>query len=68
MESQTSAIESLPKGEFIRRIIAGKETQKVYQYAGYCRLNKRYQLDDTDDCSRAIYVKKGTIVSHGFTY
>lgn len=47
------------KGQLIQRKLDAK---KLYRVAGYCRLNKRYQLDDMDDISRCIYVKKDTLV------
>lgn len=58
-------VHTLKRGEYIKR---KQDARKVYKLAGYCRLNKAYQLDDCDDISRAIYVKKGTAVFAGFTY
>jgi hypothetical protein len=53
------------KGEFVKR---KSDARKVYRVVGYCRINRKYQLDDCDDISRAIFVKRGTPVFAGFTY
>ena len=63
-EAGIYAVETLTRGEYVRK--PGKT--KVYKVAGYCRLNKAYQLDDELDISRCIYVKKGTKLEAGFTY
>lgn len=47
------------KGKLVQR----KATSaKLYDAVGYCRYNRKYQLNDTTDISRAIYLKKGTLV------
>jgi hypothetical protein len=58
-------VEKIKKGEFVRR---KADSKKTYRLAGYCRTNRAYQLDDEDDISRAIYVKKGTPLYFGFFY
>lgn len=55
----------LLKGEFVKRKY---DSQKVYRVAGYDREQRRWQLDDQDDASRAIYVKTGTPLFAGFSY
>ena len=47
------------KGQLIQR---KESARKLYRVMGYCRITKRYQLDDMEDCGRAIYVKKDTLV------
>ncbi len=68
MKSYLSIIpaEGLPvekvKGQYCCRKIGGKLSRKVYIAQGYCRFSKKYILADTEDISRAIYLKKGTLV------
>lgn len=52
-------IESAKKGQVIQR---KQDSRKLYIYAGYCRLNKAYQIDDMDDISRCMYLRKGVLV------
>lgn len=63
--AQYYPVHTLKRGEYVKR---KADSRKIYQLAGYCRFNKAYQLDDCEDSSRAIYVKKGTAVFAGFTY
>ena len=58
-------IQKVKKGDFIRR---KPEAKKTYQYAGWCNECKGYQIDDCDDISRCMYLKKNTLVDVGFTY
>lgn len=53
------------KGELVKR---KPDAKKVYMVAGYCKINRAYQLDDYNDSSRSIYVKKGTVLFTEFTY
>ena len=58
-------IEDVSNGEFIKR----KENAKTtYIKGGYCRYNKAYQIDNCEDISKDIYLKKGTSVFIDFTY
>lgn len=57
--SNLKKVENL-KGEFVKRKANSK---KIYEVMGYSRENKAYQLDDVEDISRAIYVKKGTLLT-----
>jgi hypothetical protein len=55
----------IKKGDYIKR----KETaHKVYQANGYCKLNRAYEFNDTNDISNAIYIKGDKPVFTGFTY
>jgi hypothetical protein len=58
-------VEDLPLGEFIQR---KPGAAAVYRRGPYDRSQGRYQLDDYNDSSRCIYVKKGTVLYFGFTY
>ena len=58
-------VESVSLGEFVKR---DPSSSKVYKRVSYDQSSKKYQLDDCEDCSRAIYVKKGTPLFIGFTY
>ena len=60
----TRPVEAL-KGQYVKR---KADARKVYKVAGYCPINKAWQLDDCDDISRCIYVKKGTTLVCGFDY
>ena len=62
-------IEQVPIGEFVRKIRKdGEPMQKVFTRQEFCRWEKKYQLDDEEDISRCVYLKKGTLVAVGFTY
>lgn len=61
----TMIASKVKKGEYVKR---KPEAHKVYRMAGYCRLNKAYQLDDESDISRCIYVKGSVTLFTGFTY
>jgi hypothetical protein len=58
-------IENVKQGEYLKR---KPHANKVYTRSVYDRFAKRYACDDTDDCSREVFLKKGTIVYIGFTY
>ena len=64
-EMRKIKIEDVQRGDFIRR---KPEAKTTFTAAGYCRYEQRYQLDDWDDISRCIYVKKGTEVFVGFDF
>lgn len=69
IEIQTAKIETLKNGEYFRRLKKnGNEMNKEYRKEAFCRINKGYVGSDQDDISREIYLKKGTLVSIGFTY
>ena len=58
-------IEDVKKGDFIRR---KPEAQTTFTAGGYCRFERRYILDDWDDISRCVYLKRGTEVYVGFVF
>jgi len=57
-------IETVKKGDFV--IVGSGKT--VYVYEGYSRENKKYQLQSFENNNKQRYLKKGTLVSVGFTY
>ena len=58
-------VEQVAIGEFVKR---KQDSQKVFTRGTYCRETKRYSLVDSEDVSREVFVKKGTMVFVGFTY
>ena len=60
-----SPVEALPLGEYVKR---KADSVKVYKRGPYDRSTRTYQLDDCSDISRAVYVKRGTVLFYGFTY
>lgn len=62
---QQKPANQIAKGEFVKR---KADAKKVYILAGYDRSEKRWQLDDWDDCSRCIYVKSETPLFFGFDF
>jgi quinolinate synthase len=74
-----SYVASLPKGNkmnaiFLRSVTKGdyvkrkEDSKKVYKLNGWCRFNKKYELQDVEDISRCLYLKGMTKVFTGFTY
>jgi hypothetical protein len=61
----SARVEALPLGEYVRR---KADSSKVYKRGAYDRSTRTYELEDCSDCSRSIYVKRGTILFYGFTY
>lgn len=53
------------KGEFVKR---RESARTVYRVDGYSKELRRWELTDTTDTNRCIYVKTGTILFAGFTY
>jgi len=45
------------KGEYIHLIRGGKPSKKIYLVRGYCRTNRAWELEDSDDISRCRYLK-----------
>lgn len=58
-------IKDLPKDTYIQRKMFSK---KVYRKGAYDRVMKAYEVHDTDDISRSMYVKANTEVWAGFLY
>ena len=61
----SAPVEDLPLGEYVRR---KADSSKVYKRGAYDRSSRTYELEDCSDCSRSIYVKRGTVLFYGFTY
>lgn len=80
--TQLVAVESIPVGEFVRRAercvcaagcdecdgIGFTPMRKTFKRAKYDNSTKRFALDDCDDISREVFVKKGTKLFVGFSY
>ena len=58
-------VETIKVGEFVKR---KEDATKIYRRGSYDSGCKRYSLDDTEDISRQIWVKKGTVLFVDFTY
>jgi len=58
-------IENVKKGDFVRRKVDAKTT---FTRGEYCRFERRYILNDWDDISRYVYIKKGTEVFIDFNF
>ena len=66
---QVAQVQNIKRGEFVRRLNAdGTAQSKTYQRSYYDADTKRYALDDVDDTSRQVFVRKGTKLLVGFTY
>ena len=62
-------VQNIKRGEFVRRLNAdGTAQSKTYQRSYYDAESQRYALDDVDDASRQVFVRKGTKLQVGFTY
>ena len=53
-----NTVESL-KGEYVTRRLNGKS---IWQILGWCRFNRKYELQNFNDANQYMYLKKGTIV------
>ena len=64
MNEGFEAVENIKKGEFVKR---KENANKTYTKGDFDR-TYGYMLEDYDDISRCIYVKKGTKLFIGFTF
>ena len=65
----TAQVQNIKRGEYVKRLNADGTTQsKTYQRSYYDAETQRYALDDVDDTSRQVFVRKGTKLLVGFTY
>ena len=65
----TAQVQNIKRGEYVKRLNAdGTAQSKTYQRSYYDADTKRYVLDDVDDTSRQVFVRKGTKLLVGFTY
>lgn len=62
---QLVVVESIKRGEFVRR---HPDANKTYKRGDFDRLTRRYSLVDCDDTSREVFVKKGAKLFVGFSY
>ena len=58
-------VSDLKKGEYFKR---KPDARKVYRKGDYDRAERKYECGDTDDISRAIYLKGDALVYVGFDY
>ena len=66
---QVAQVQNIKRGEYVKRLNAdGTAQSKTYQRSYYDADTKRYALDDVDDTSRQVFVRKGTKLLIGFTY
>ena len=66
---QVAQVQNIKRGEYVKRLNAdGTAQSKVYARSYYDADTKRYALDDVDDTSRQVFVRKGTKLLVGFTY
>ena len=62
-------VQNIKRGEYVKRLNAdGTAQSKVYARSYYDAESQRYALDDVDDASRQVFVRKGTKLLVGFTY
>ena len=59
------AIQHVTKGDYVKRKV---DSKAVYVKGDYCRIAKAYEMYDTDDVNRVIYIKRDKVVAVGFTY
>ena len=66
---QVAQVQNIKRGEYVKRLNAdGTAQSKTYRRSYYDADTKRYALDDVDDTSRQVFVRKGTKLLVGFTY
>ncbi len=63
--SRPMQLRNVVKGDFFRR---KSDSVKTYTRGDYVRSEKRFECNDEDDISRALYLKGSTTVWVGFTY
>lgn len=59
------AIQHVTKGDYVKRKI---DSKAVYVKGDYCRIAKAYEMRDTDDINRVIYIKRDKLVAVDFIY
>lgn len=64
----TKPVEQIKRGEFVRKVIAGKEGIATYIRGEYDATFRRYSLQNTADMNREVFVKRGTQLAVDFTY
>jgi hypothetical protein len=59
------AIQHVTKGDYVKR---KADSKAVYIKGDYIRSAKAYEMRDTSDINRCIYIKADKVVVTGFTY
>lgn len=62
---QNITLKSVKPGDYVKR---KSDSKAVYIKGAYDRTTKSFELIDTDDINRVVYVKSDKIVFIGFTY
>jgi len=62
---QSIIIKNVKSGDFVKR---KADSKAVYIKGAYDRTTKSFELTDTDDINRVIYIKADKPVYVGFTY
>ena len=62
---QNITIKNVKPGDFVKR---KADSKAVYIKGAYDRTTKSFELIDTDDINKVVYVKSDKIVFIGFTY
>lgn len=62
---QNITLKSVKPGDFVKR---KSDSKAVYIKGAYDRTTKSFELIDTDDINKVVYVKSDKIVFIGFTY
>ena len=58
-------LKNVKPGDFVKR---KADSKAVYIKGAYDKTTKSFELTDTDDINRSVYVKSDKIVFIGFTY
>ena len=65
---QVAQVQNIKRGEYVKRLNAdGTAQSKVYARSYYDAETQRYALEDVDDTSRQVFVRKGTKLLVGYT-
>lgn len=62
---QNITLKTVKPGDYVKR---KSDSKAVYIKGAYDRTTKSFELIDTDDINRVVYVKSDKIVFIGFTY
>lgn len=62
---QTITLKSVKPGDYVKR---KADSKTVYIKGAYDRTTKSFELQDTEDMNRFVYIKADKLVYVGFTY
>lgn len=65
MNDQFAAVETIKQGEYVKR---KPDARAVYTRGAYDHSERKYELHDTEDMNRSVWVKRGVKLVVGFTY